>query len=69
MRWFICIYSNMSLDKWILESAISDPVRLLAFMAAISCVLRQLATQSCLNVAQAKTKTDILTWKAHFEIE
>ncbi len=50
---------------------ISDPVRLLASMAAIRCVFHQLANRGVKillgklavdRITQTKTKTEILTW-------
>ncbi len=60
---------------WV-ESAISDPVRLLAFIAAIRCVFHHLATQGVEillgklavgGVTQTKTSTPILN--ACFKVE
>ncbi len=53
------------------ESAISDPVPLLASMAAVRCVFCQLATQGVeiLLGKLTKTKTDILTQNIHFKVE
>ncbi len=57
-----------------LKSSLSDPVRLLASMAAIRCVFYQLATQGVETqlgklavggVTQTKTKTDIPTQNTH----
>ncbi len=58
------------LFSWV-ESAISDPVRLLASMASIRCVFHQLATRGVKKllgklavggITLTKTKTDIPTW-------
>jgi len=60
------------------ESVISDPVYLLASMAAIRCVFCQLATggvETLLGklavggITQTKTKTDIPARNAHFKVE
>ncbi len=57
---------------------ISDPVRLLASMAAMRCVFGQLATQGAKillgklevgGITQTKTKTHIPTLNTHFKVE
>jgi len=62
----------------LIESAISDPVCLLAAMAAIRCISCQLETLGVKiilgelavgEITQTKTKTDIPKRKAHFTVK